>query len=107
MAAALSPEQDSIARKSLTPFLNAVESVGQKAIAEACGVDDSTISGDKARWARFCQQLAFTGFKVVPMDVQCRAPREWDSICYFAEIGFAAVLRGDAPPPARKVDWSA
>lgn len=105
--AGLSPEQETTARKSLTPFLQAVESIGQAALAKACGVDDSTISRDKGAWARFCQELAVAGFKVVLTDVQCRSPREWDSICYFAEIGFAAVLRGDAPPPARKVDWSA
>jgi len=66
---------DSIARKTLTNILNAVEKVGQNTIADACEVDNSTITGDKAKfWPRFAKTLAVAGLKVVPADARCYAP---------------------------------
>ncbi len=66
---------DSSARKSLTTLLNAVEKVGQTAIAEGCGVDSSTITGDKAKyWPRFTKTIAIAGLKLVPQESKCYAP---------------------------------
>lgn len=83
--AELSPEVDSSARNSLTAILKAVELVGQNAIAAGCGVDDSTITGDKAKfWPRFAKTLAIAGLKVVPADSRCYMPKTIDSILTLA-----------------------
>ena len=82
----LSPDVDSIARKSFTTILNAVESVGQKAIAEACGVDNSTITGDKKNyWERFCKTLAVSGLKVVPAASRCYTPESIEPLLQLAK----------------------
>ena len=81
---------DSIANKSLTTILNAVEKVGQNTIADGCGVDGSTITGDKAKyWPRFAKTLAIAGLKVVPAEHKCYAPEYIDHLHYFAKIGMA------------------
>jgi len=70
--AEVSDSIDSIARKSLTTILNAVEKVGQNEIAKGCEVDGSTITGDKAKyWPRFAKTLAIAGLKVVPATSRC------------------------------------
>jgi hypothetical protein len=83
---ALSPEVDSIARKSLTAILNGVERVGQNTIADGCGVDDSTITGDKAKyWPRFAKTLAIAGLKVVPTSMRCYAPATIEPLLQLAK----------------------
>lgn len=95
--AELSPDVDSTARKSLTAILNAVEKVGQNTIAKGCGVDDSTITGDKAKfWPRFAKTLAIAGLKAVPADNKCYAPEYIEHLRYFAQIGMAV---DDGTPP--------
>lgn len=98
--AELSASVDSIARKTLTAILNAVERVGQNTIAEACDVDNSTITGDKAKyWPRFAKTLAVAGLKVVPAEHKCYAPEYIDHLRYFARLGM--VTDDGTPPPAR------
>lgn len=81
-----SDSYDSIARKSLTTILNAVEKVGQNAVAEGCGVDASTITGDKAKyWPRFAKTLAVAGLKVVPVTARCYAPETIEPLLALAK----------------------
>lgn len=80
-----SPDVDSSARNSLTAILKAVELVGQSTIAEGCGVDPATITGDKAKfWPRFAKTLAIAGLKVVPVESRCYMPETIDSILTLA-----------------------
>lgn len=82
----LSPEQDSIARKSLTALLNAVEKVGQNTIASALGVDNSTITGDKKNyWQRFCEECAVAGIKLVPAPSRCYLPADIEPLLSLAK----------------------
>lgn len=75
-----------MARKSLTTILNAVEKVGQNAIAKGCDVDDSTITGDKAKyWPRFAKTLAIAGLKVVPAGVRCYTPESIEPLLALAK----------------------
>lgn len=83
---AASPDADSSARKSLTAILNAVERVGQNTVAEACGVDGSTITGDKAKyWPRFAKTLAVIGLKVVPIEARCYTPESIEPLLALAK----------------------
>lgn len=94
------PAVDSSARKSLTAILNAVERVGQNTIAEGCGVDPSTITGDKAKyWPRFAKTLAISGLKVVPDNHKCYSPEYIEHLHYFAKLGM------DDAKPALVEDW--
>jgi hypothetical protein len=82
----VSDSVDSITRKSLTTILNAVELVGQNTIADACGVDNSTITGDKAKyWPRFAKTLAVAGLKVVPAGSRCYTPESIEPLLALAK----------------------
>jgi transcriptional regulator with XRE-family HTH domain len=72
----LSPEQDARARDSEALTLKRLLSVGQKTVADAIGVSESTVSrwkeGEIERW---CRVLALLGLRIVPSDVQCHPPQ--------------------------------
>lgn len=67
----LTPEQAEKARKIESLLLQALANVGQKQVAEACGISESTVSrwkdGDLARTAA---SLVAMGLKVVPEDAE-------------------------------------
>jgi hypothetical protein len=97
---AVSDTVDSIARKSLTAILNAVERVGQNTIAEGCEVDSSTITGDKAKyWPRFAKTLAIAGLKVVPVTVRCYAPESIEPLLQLAKQRLAQMQS------LRELEW--
>lgn len=86
----LSSNIDSIANKSLTTLLRAVEKVGQNTLAAGCGVDDSTITNDKSKfWARFTREAAIAGLKFVPVGYKCYSPEEIEHLLFFARRGMA------------------
>lgn len=93
---ALSPEQDSIARKSFSLLLNSVERVGQNTIAEALGVDNSTITGDKKNyWERFTRTAAIAGVKLVPAVSRCYLPKEIEPLLELAKQRMAQLQSVD------------
>lgn len=102
--AELSPGVDAIARKSLTALLQGVERVGQKALAEGCGVDDSTITRDKAIWDRVAKSAAIAGIKFVPSELKCYSPDYVEHLRYFARRGMA-VDDGTQPIPAPSLSF--
>lgn len=76
--AALSHAQVARARKNESTFLQGLASVGQRPIAEALGVDVSTVSRLKSDGMveRVSHVLALAGLKIVPVDMQCFPPGE-------------------------------
>lgn len=87
---------DSIARKIHNTILNAVGKVGQNTIATACGVDNSTITGDKAKyWERFAMTLAAAGLKVVPIEARCYTASSIDPLLQLAKQRMAQLATVD------------
>lgn len=88
-ASQLNPERDARAREFESLILNRLLSVGQKTVADAIGVSESTVSrwkeGEIERW---CKVLALLELQVVPMSAQCHPPstsrrsRHWPSLAF-------------------------
>lgn len=68
----LNPTQQDRARKFESLVLQHLASTGQKPVADALGVNESTISRMKEGGiANLCEMLAVIGLKIVPADMQC------------------------------------
>lgn len=87
-------EPDARSRKSETVLLQAVARVGLKPIADAIGVDTSTVS--RTDWRRVALQLTALGLKPVPVNAKCVTPEraqeieeEIERLRYFAKRGLA------------------
>lgn len=82
------PETDLRARKTLSALLRAIDSVGLTPVAEACGVDRSTISRMKNDdFERFAVALTSMGLKCVPVKSVCYQPEYIQHLLYFARRG--------------------
>ena len=66
MADTVSPKTTDQSRKTLATILRALAAVGQKPVADACGIDVATVS--RMDWERFSVAITTLGFKVVEMD---------------------------------------
>jgi len=68
---------DAKARKYLTLCLQELARHGQRPVAEALGVHESTISRIKeADLERLCRLVARLGLKIVPADMKCYRPED-------------------------------
>jgi CII protein len=89
MAAELFPEADSRARKTRATILNALANTGLVIVADACGVDASTVSRWKEKdFDRFSVALTAMGLKVVKSVAQCYSAEYIQHLRYFAKRGF-------------------
>lgn len=80
---------DRLARKNLTRMLNALKDVGQKPVADACGVAVSQVS----RWTekdlpRFAVALSTMRLQVNKSDTVRFPPEYMVHMRYFAKLGF-------------------
>lgn len=81
----LSPEQDARARKNYTQLMQRLASVGNLAVAEAVGVDESTISRMKPeKFQEFAKILAVLDLKIVPNEMKCFDEKEIGAILQLA-----------------------
>lgn len=81
----LSPDQDARARKSYSYLMQKLASVGNLAVAEAIGVDESTISRMKPeKFQEFARILAVLDLKVVPNEMKCFDEKEIGAILQLA-----------------------
>lgn len=81
----LSPDQDARARKNYSYLMQKLASVGNLAVAEAVGVDESTISRMKPeKFQEFARILAVLDLKVVPNEMKCFDEKEIGAILQLA-----------------------
>ncbi len=81
----LSPEQDARARKNYQQLMQKLASVGNLAVAEAIGVDESTISRMKPeKFQEFARILAVLDLKIVPNEMKCFDEKEIGAILQLA-----------------------
>lgn len=81
----LSPEQDARARKNYVQLMQKLASVGNLAVAEAVGVDESTISRMKPeKFQEFAKILAVLELKIVPNEMKCFDEKEIAAILQLA-----------------------
>jgi transcriptional regulator with XRE-family HTH domain len=84
---------DEIARRNYREMLRSVASTGLAAIAEALGVDESTVSrwkqsadnGKPGQWEMFCKALAVMNLKIVSADYKAVDPEELDALFVLAK----------------------
>ncbi|MBR7206184.1 transcriptional regulator [Pseudomonas aeruginosa] len=97
-ASQLNPERDARAREFESPILNRLLSVGQKTVADAIGVSESTVSrwkeGEIERW---CKVLALLELQVVPMSAQCHPSEYIQALKTLAELGLQAEKKRPGP----------
>ncbi len=95
---ALSAEPTARAREIESLVLQRLVSVGQKNIADAIGVNESTVSrwkeGDIERWSKV---LAILGLQVVPVDAVVVNPNYLRSLETLAELGLRAEKKRPGP----------
>lgn len=74
-------------RKNLSSVLKALASAGQRRVAEALGVHESTVSKMKSEgeFDRFCLLLAECGLKVVPIEMRCYPEKDLVAILTLAK----------------------
>ncbi|MFO6388583.1 CII family transcriptional regulator [Pseudomonas aeruginosa] len=79
-------------------ILNRLLSVGQKTVADAIGVSESTVSrwkeGEIERW---CKVLALLELQVVPMSAQCHPSEYIQALKTLAELGLQAEKKRPGP----------
>lgn len=90
--AELLPDVNTTSRKNERAILQAIASIGLKPIADATGVDESTVT----RWKekdipRFCKMLATLGIKCVPAVMQCYEPKQIGAILELAKARLAQI----------------
>ncbi|MDY1587013.1 CII family transcriptional regulator [Pseudomonas paraeruginosa] len=97
-ASQLNPERDARAREFESLVLNRLLSVGQKTVADAIGVSESTVSrwkeGEIERW---CKVLALLDLQVVPMSAQCHPSEYIQALKTLAELGLQAEKKRPGP----------
>ena len=87
-----SAQVDTRARKSLSICLQRFVSVGQRSVAEALGVHESTVSRLKdGELERFCRIVALLGLKIVPSDYRCARPELIEAALVFAQAGLEQI----------------
>lgn len=94
----LSPEQDARARDFEALILSSLLSMGQKALADALGVSESTVSrwkeGDIERW---CKVLALLNLQLVPGQTVVVNADYLRSLETLAELGLRAEKKRPGP----------
>ncbi len=98
MSKQLSQEQNARAREFEALILQQLASVGQRAVAEAVGVNESTVSrwkeGDIERW---CKVLALLGLQLVPESAMVVNAEYLHSLETLAELGLKAEKKRPGP----------
>ena len=93
-----SPDMDARAREFEALLLNRLLSAGQKAVADAIGVSESTVSRWKeGEFERWCKVLALLNLQVVPMSAQCHPPEYIQALKTLAELGLQAEKKRPGP----------
>lgn len=94
----LNADQSARAREIEALVLKRLLSVGQKNLADALGLSESTISrwkdGDIERW---CKVIALLELKLVPSNAECHPPGYIQALKTLAELGLQA--EGKRPGP--------
>ncbi|BBP82439.1 hypothetical protein PHLH8_20810 [Pseudomonas sp. Pc102] len=97
-ASQLSPDMDARAREFESVFLQRLVSVGQKTVADAIGVSESTVSrwkeGEVERW---CKVIAHLGLQLVPDSAVLVSAEYLRSIETLAELGLKAEKKRPGP----------
>ncbi|WP_341959222.1 CII family transcriptional regulator [Pseudomonas sp. RC10] len=94
----LSPEVDARAREFEALVLSRLLSAGQKVVADAIGLSESTVSrwkeGDIERW---CKVLALLGIQLVPQTAVVVNASYLHSVETLAELGLKAEKKRPGP----------
>lgn len=94
----LSPDMDTRAREFESLFLQRLVSVGQKTVADAIGVSESTVSrwkeGEIERW---CKVIAHLGLQLVPESAVLVNGDYLRSLETLAELGLRAEKKRPGP----------
>lgn len=94
----LNEQQAATAREFESLILQRLVSVGQKTVADAVGVNESTVSrwkeGEIERW---CKVLALLGLKVVPESAMVVNAEYLRSLETLAELGLKAEKKRPGP----------
>ncbi|BCD83616.1 hypothetical protein PSm6_00230 [Pseudomonas solani] len=97
-ASQLSPDMDARAREFESVFLQRLVSVGQKTVADAIGVSESTVSrwkeGEIERW---CKVIAHLGLQLVPDSAVLVNAEYLRSLETLAELGLKAEKKRPGP----------
>ncbi|WP_431482253.1 CII family transcriptional regulator [Pseudomonas solani] len=97
-ASQLSPDMDARAREFESVFLQRLVSVGQKTVADAIGVSESTVSrwkeGEIERW---CKVVAHLGLQLVPDSAVLVNAEYLRSLETLAELGLKAEKKRPGP----------
>lgn len=89
-------QDNSRARKNLAAILNGLGRVGQTAVAEAIGKDESTVSKMKDReLPQLARILAACGLKVVPAELRCFDEKKIDAILQLAKSHLAEIEKSE------------
>ena len=92
----LSQEQAASARKIERVILQSLASAGQKPVADAIGVDESTITRLKeGKLTQLAQLLAVLGLKVVPSEMKCFDPATVGMLLELARARLNNIDRAD------------
>lgn len=87
---------DARARKTHSVLLQAVATVGLTPVAEACGIDKSTVARMRDNeFERIAMALTAMGLKPVPIDSTCYRPEYIQHLRYFARRGFDTEQQAD------------
>ncbi|MDD1981128.1 MULTISPECIES: CII family transcriptional regulator [Pseudomonas] len=88
----LSPEQDARARKNYGQLMQKLASVGNLAVAEAIGVDESTISRMKPeKFQEFAKILAVLDLKIIPNEMKSFDEKEIAALLQLARSRMAEI----------------
>ncbi|HEY1283015.1 MAG TPA: hypothetical protein VGE96_00920 [Steroidobacteraceae bacterium] len=72
------PQPDARARKTAVLLRNQIRRVGQNRIAEACGVDEATVSRMVQNVERWAILMTVCEMKAVPAVYRCVPPAQYD-----------------------------
>lgn len=92
----LNPAEAARARKYESLLLARLASTGQRPVADAIGVHESTVSRLKdGPIAQFCQVLPLIGLKLVPAEMRCFSEQELEALFVLAKarLGRMASVR--------------
>lgn len=81
----LNEKDAEIARKINSKFLQRLSEEGQKPVAEAIGVSETTISRVKQHSEDTIKALRSLGFKVVPVEMKCYKPEVIEPLLLLAK----------------------
>lgn len=104
----VSPLMDARTRKTAAVILRALASTGQRTVAEAMGISETTVSRMKSDGdlQRMAQLLTALGFKPVPIASKCLTPERAaeiddyiERLRYWAEIGIRTKTKAEIAMP--------